>query len=104
LALTLTPADEIATMHPSDLRQRGAQGLSLVELRAVVASLPNSFEGLDTAAGEKRTWADGFAEALKAINQAPLATSTKPFDTRRGKQVTPPPQVAAQASDAQAVK
>jgi len=44
------------------------------------------------------------AEALKAINQAPLATSTHPFDTRRGEQVTPPPQVAAQASDSQAVK
>jgi cytochrome c oxidase subunit 2 len=31
------------------------------------------------------------AEALKAINQAPLATSTKPFDTRRGEQVGAPP-------------
>ena len=35
------------------------------------------------------------AEALKAINQAPLATSTKPFDTRRGEQVMPKPEMAA---------
>ncbi len=38
------------------------------------------------------------AEALKVINQAPLATSTKPFDTRRGEQVIPKQQMAAQAS------
>ena len=36
------------------------------------------------------------AEALKAINQPPLAISTSPFDTRRGEQVIP--KMAAQAS------
>lgn len=29
------------------------------------------------------------AEALQAINQSPVATSTRPFDTRRGEQVIP---------------
>lgn len=38
------------------------------------------------------------AEALQAINQSPVATSTKPFDTRRGEQVAPAPQLASQAS------
>ena len=37
------------------------------------------------------------AEALKMINQAPLAIKTHPFDTRRGEQVIPNQQVAAQA-------
>jgi len=36
------------------------------------------------------------AEALQAINQSPVATSTHPFDTRRGEQVIPA--AAAQAS------
>ena len=44
------------------------------------------------------------AEALQAINQPPLAISTSPFDTRRGQQVIPPPQVTTQASDSQAIK
>ena len=35
------------------------------------------------------------AEALQAINQPPLAISTKPFDTRRGEQVIPKPETAA---------
>lgn len=35
------------------------------------------------------------AEALQAINQAPQATSTHPFDTRRGEQVIPKPEMAA---------
>ena len=38
------------------------------------------------------------AEALQAINQSPVATTTHPFDTRRGEQVIPKPQVPAQAS------
>jgi cytochrome c oxidase subunit 2 len=38
------------------------------------------------------------AEALQAINQSPVATSTKPFDTRRGELVIPKQQMAAQAS------
>lgn len=39
------------------------------------------------------------AEALKAINEAPLATTTKPFDTRRGERVKPTPEMAtAQAT------
>ncbi len=35
------------------------------------------------------------AEALQAINQPPLAISTKPFDTRRGERVAPKPEMAA---------
>ncbi len=38
------------------------------------------------------------AEALKAINQSPVATSTEPFDTRRGEQVPKAPQLTSQAS------
>jgi len=38
------------------------------------------------------------AQALQAINQSPVATSTHPFDTRRGQQVAPEPQLTAQAS------
>lgn len=38
------------------------------------------------------------AQALQAINQSPVATSTKPFDTRRGEQVAPAPQLASQAT------
>jgi cytochrome c oxidase subunit 2 len=37
------------------------------------------------------------AEALQAINQSPVSTSTKPFDTRRGELVGVPP-ATAQAS------
>ena len=44
------------------------------------------------------------AEALQVINQPPLAISTHPFDTRRGQQVIPPPQLTAQASGTQATK
>ncbi len=39
------------------------------------------------------------AEALQAIGQSPVATSTKPFDTRRGEQAgAPPAELTAQAS------
>ncbi len=39
------------------------------------------------------------AQALQAINQPPMAISTKPFDTRRGEQVIPKPETAvAQAT------
>ena len=38
------------------------------------------------------------AEALQVINQSPVATSTSPFDTRRGQQVKPVPELTSQAS------
>jgi len=38
------------------------------------------------------------AEALKAIGQSPVATSTKPFDTRRGEQVKTAGELMSQAS------
>ena len=44
------------------------------------------------------------AEALKAINQAPLATSTQPFDTRRGEQVGVPKQLRAADASPEAGK
>jgi cytochrome c oxidase subunit 2 len=44
------------------------------------------------------------AEALQVINQPPMAITTRPFDTRRGQQVIPPPQMASQARDSQAIK
>ena len=43
-------------------------------------------------------WQVSREQALQAINQSPVATSTKPFDTRRGEQVAPAPQLASQAS------
>ncbi len=47
---------------------------------------------------QARIAGDTNAEALRAINQPPLATSTSPFDTRRGEQVKTGPQLASQAS------
>ena len=44
---------------------------------------------------EARIAGDSNAEALKAINEEPLAISTKPFDTRRGERVMPQPETAA---------
>ena len=44
------------------------------------------------------------AEALKMINQSPVATSTRPFDTRRGELVIPKQQMAAQAEPVAAGK
>jgi len=40
------------------------------------------------------------AEALTMINQSPVATTTRPFDTRRGELVIPKQQMAAQAEQA----
>ncbi|MDF2581746.1 MAG: cytochrome oxidase subunit [Mycobacterium sp.] len=51
---------------------------------------PNDFKAYLDARGDGLT----NAEALEAINQAPLATTTKPFDTRRGEQVGVPPQAS----------
>lgn len=47
---------------------------------------------------QARTAGKTNAQALQAINQSPVATSTHPFDTRRGQQVAPVPQLTAQAS------
>jgi cytochrome c oxidase subunit 2 len=44
---------------------------------------------------EARIAGDSNAEALKAINEEPLAITTKPFDTRRGERVMPKPETAA---------
>ena len=48
---------------------------------------------------QARIAGDSNAAALSAINQSPVATSTKPFDTRRGEQVKSPPQAASQAGN-----
>jgi len=66
LTLALTPPEEIASMHWVDLSKCSSLGLSLFELRAVVASLPVKF-ATDTAKGEKREWAKGLVEALRSM-------------------------------------
>ena len=38
------------------------------------------------------------ADALRAIGESPVSTSTKPFETRRGEQVSPASQLTSQAS------
>jgi cytochrome c oxidase subunit 2 len=43
---------------------------------------------------EARIAGDSNAAALSAINQSPVATTTRPFDTRRGEQVKTPPGLA----------
>ena len=66
LRFVLMPKDELATKHLVDLASMNASGLSLLELRAVVGSLPEKFES-DTAKGEKQDWAKGFVEALRTM-------------------------------------
>ena len=66
LTLVMTPPEEIASMHWVDLSKCSSLGLSLFELRAVVASLPVKF-ATDTAKGEKREWAKGLVEALRSM-------------------------------------
>jgi len=66
LVLVLTPPEEIASMHWVDLSKCSSLGLSLFELRAVVASLPVKFAS-DTAKGEKREWAKRLVEALRIM-------------------------------------
>ena len=66
LTLVLTPIEEIASMHWVDLSKCSSLGLSLFELRAVVASLPVKF-ATDTAKGENREWAKGLVEALRSM-------------------------------------
>ena len=66
LILVLTPPKEISSMHWVDLSKCSSLGLSLFELRAVVASLPVKFV-TDTAKGEKREWAKGLVEALRTM-------------------------------------
>ena len=66
LRVVLTPKGDLASTHYVDLASMNASGLSLLELRAVVASLPETFES-DTAKGEKQAWAKSFVEALRAM-------------------------------------
>jgi len=66
IVLVLTPPEEIASMHWVDLRKCSSLGLSLFELRAIVASLPVKF-ATDTAKGGKREWAKGLVEALRSM-------------------------------------
>jgi len=66
LLLVLTPPEEIASMHWVDMRKCSSLGLSLFELRAVVASLPGNIS-TDTAKGEKREWAKGLVEGLRSM-------------------------------------
>ena len=79
LALVLTPPEEIASMHWVDLRRCSSLGLSLFELRAVVASLPMKF-ATDTAKGEKQEWTKGFVEALRTMVKKKVMGELQPKD------------------------
>ncbi len=84
----------------SQINQTGAFVGRCAEMCGTYHAMMN-FEVRVVPANDFKTYlqarADGMtnAEALKAINQAPLATSTKPFDTRRGERVMPKPEMAA---------
>jgi hypothetical protein len=79
LVLVLTPPEEIASMHWVDLRKCSSLGLSLFELRAIVASLPSKFS-TDTAKGEKREWAKGIVEALRSMVEKEAKGELQPKD------------------------
>ena len=79
LVLVLTPPEEIAAMHWVDLSKCSSLGLSLFELRAVVASLPVKF-ATDTAKGEKREWAKGLVEALRSMVEKDAKGVLQPED------------------------
>jgi len=79
LLLVLTPPEEIASMHWVDLSKCSSLGLSLFELRAVVASLPVKFS-TDTAKGEKREWAKGLVEALRTMVEKEAKGELHPKD------------------------
>ena len=79
LVLVLTPPEEVSTMHWVDLRRCSSLGLSLFELRAVVASLPDKF-AVDTAKGEKREWAKGFVETLRSMVEKEAKGELQPND------------------------
>ena len=81
LVLTVTPEDEIASIHPSVLRKYTPQMLSLLELRAVVASLPTMIKN-DTATGEKRAWVDTFVDALQVMVADEVAGNLTPDKLR----------------------
>lgn len=84
----------------SEITETGAFVGRCAEMCGTYHSMMN-FEIRVVPANDFKTYlqarADGKtnAEALQAINQPPLAISTKPFDTRRGEQVIPKPEMAA---------
>ncbi len=84
----------------SQINQTGAFVGRCAEMCGTYHAMMN-FEVRVVPANDFKTYlqarADGMtnAEALRAINQAPQATSTKPFDTRRGERVMPKPEMAA---------
>jgi hypothetical protein len=79
LVLVMTPPEEIASMHWVDLSKCSSLGLSLFELRAVVASIPGKF-ATDTAKGEKREWAKGLVEALRSMVDKEAKGELQPKD------------------------
>jgi len=61
------------------MRRCSSLGLSLFELRAIVASLPVKF-ATDTAKGEKREWAKGLVEALQSMVEKEVKGELQPKD------------------------
>ena len=81
LMLIVTPDDEIATMLPSVLLGLSPQLHSVLEIRAIVASLPKTIKN-DTATGEKRAWVDKWVDALQAKLADEAAGRLKPNELR----------------------
>jgi len=79
LLLVLTPPEEIASMNWVDFSKCSSLGLSLFELRAVVASIPGKF-ATDTAKDEKRKWAKGLVEALRSMVEKEAKGELQPKD------------------------
>ena len=66
LWLTRTDPSRVAKCHVADLRAvYNTQGLDLVELRAVYASLPRRWD--NDGDGKKQAWAEGIREKLAAL-------------------------------------
>ena len=84
----------------SEINQTGAFVGRCAEMCGTYHSMMN-FEVRVVSANDFKTYLQARtagktnAEALQAINQPPQAISTKPFDTRRGEQVIPKPEMAA---------
>ncbi|MBU3749641.1 MAG: cytochrome c oxidase subunit II [Mycobacterium sp.] len=84
----------------SQINQTGAFVGRCAEMCGTYHAMMN-FEVRVVQASDFKTYlqarADGMtnAEALKAINEPPLAITTAPFDTRRGERVIPKPEMAA---------
>jgi len=81
LWLVWLPTDHVKKLHPSDLRNRyAAAGLDLVELRAVYAAVPTTFD--NDAAGLKARWRDDLRAKLVEVVAKEHAGTLLPNERR----------------------